>query len=127
MNTSHVDDRLSRRALLVGAVRLTLCAAGLVVAGGCGSVRRASGTIGSRLETATIRLRREITCTSVVDLADGLLHAEGFTDVQWMKPGTMVDGWDRLAAGNLDFAVVFVPPLLMRIAAGGRSCFIRAA
>ncbi|TME28845.1 MAG: ABC transporter substrate-binding protein [Chloroflexi bacterium] len=124
MNTFGVADRLSRRAMLVGATRWTLCAAGLVVASGCGSVPRLSGAIGSRLETTTIRLRREVTCTSVADVADGLLHAEGFTDVQWMKPGTTVEGWDRLAAGNLDIAVVFVPPLLIRIAAGAPIVFL---
>lgn len=124
MDTLGVDDRLSRRALLVGTARWTIVAAGLVVASSCGSVPRASGAIGSRLETTRIRVRREVACTSVVDAADGLLRAEGFTDIQWIRPGTTVDGWDRLTAGDIDIAVVFVPPLLIRIAAGAPIVFL---
>jgi NitT/TauT family transport system substrate-binding protein len=58
------------------------------------------------------------TCRSPEWIAEELLHAEGFTDVQYiMKDGTRAEE-QALASGEVDIGGHFAAPLILRIEAG---------
>ncbi len=88
-----------------------------------GSVRRAAAAPG--LETLRLRLPRiPSVCTAPQYLAQELLRAEGFTDVQWVDGGPTgmdnngVPGAKRVAAGEIDIMMNFAAPIVVAIDAG---------
>jgi NitT/TauT family transport system substrate-binding protein len=69
-------------------------------------------------ETTRIRLTQFASaCQAPLYLSDGLLRAEGFTDVQWVKSDPLALS-KLLAAGTVDLAMNFVGPNIMGLDAG---------
>jgi NitT/TauT family transport system substrate-binding protein len=102
---------ISRRRLVSGAT-----AAGLV---GLASLRARGVSAETPPETTRLRLVKiPSICQAPQYIADDLLRAEGFTDVQFVpKPGA-VGISEALAAGEADINNQFVAPCLLRIEAG---------
>ena len=70
------------------------------------------------LETTTIRLHRVPgICITPEYIAEELLKAEGFTDVQYVA-SEAVDPYSLLAAGRIDIGMAFVAPFLVQLDAG---------
>src|SRR5262245_59686307 len=82
------NSQLSRRQFLQGVASLGLSAAGLAVLDACRSQTAVSGAAEEALETTTIRLTQVPAgaglCLAPQYLAEELLHAEGFTEVQYI-------------------------------------------
>ena len=72
------------------------------------------------LETTTVRLPKffSATCLAPEYVAEGLLRADGFTDVRWVEKGTGPSWADWLAHGELDFDYNFPPAHVRSIDAG---------
>jgi NitT/TauT family transport system substrate-binding protein len=78
-----------------------------------------SPSSGDKLETTSLRLFRSASlCHTPQFLAEPLLRAEGFTDVQYVEPLAGRVGGDRLADGEIDIMAWFSAPLIMRLDAG---------
>ena len=73
-------------------------------------------------ETTRIRLIR-ITgiCVAPQYVADDLLHAEGFTDVEYVPATVGIEAAKALGSGEADITMNFVAPTLMRVDAATRS------
>jgi NitT/TauT family transport system substrate-binding protein len=70
-------------------------------------------------ETTTIRLAKSRSlCVAPQYVAEGLLRAEGFTDVRYVMSDAGVGQSRSLARGEIDFTLHFSPPLLIPIEAG---------
>jgi NitT/TauT family transport system substrate-binding protein len=97
-----------------------LSTAGLALGSGCGSQGLPSLTLRSqpRLETTSIRIARSVSiCPAAQYVAEDLLRAEGFTDLQYVTtPGTLIT--NGLAAGEIDFGLQFSAPLAIRVDGG---------
>ena len=75
-------------------------------------------------ETKRIRLiHRPSLCEAPNYVAEELLQAEGFTDIQYVKreEGPAVDA---LAAGDADISMIFGPPIILRIDTGDPLVFL---
>jgi NitT/TauT family transport system substrate-binding protein len=72
-----------------------------------------------RLETTTVRIAKSIgICIAPQYVADELLRAEGFTDIQYVTTeGGTLDAL-ALARGQIDFTMNFSPPLIIAVDAG---------
>src|SRR5713101_1759561 len=69
-------------------------------------------------ETTRIRLHRNPgICIAPQYIAEELLKAEGFTDVQYVADEA-VDPYSLLAAGRIDISMAFVAPFLIQVDAG---------
>ena len=86
----------------------------------------ASGLLGLRSDRAAAEPPPEVTairishspslCTAPQFIAEELLRAEGFADVQYVKPPDYGLGqWRDLATGKVDVGTAFSGPLLMRL------------
>jgi NitT/TauT family transport system substrate-binding protein len=99
----------TRRRLL--ATLSSATAAGLI-AGGKASTQEAPP------ETTTIRLLKiPGVCIAPQYVAEELLHAEGFTTVQFIEV-PLSQQWAELAAGSLDMTMSFIAPYVVQIDAG---------
>src|SRR6516162_7517920 len=99
----------TRRRLL--ATLSSATAAGLI-AGGKASTQEAPP------ETTTIRLLKiPGVCIAPQYVAEELLHAEGFTTVQFIEV-PLSQQWAALAAGNLDMTMSFIAPYIVQIDVG---------
>lgn len=108
--TRRMDDRIdnvSRRQFLAGAA--VLGAASLV------GLQRAEAAEPPP-ETRRIRLLESpIICLAPQRLAEELLRAEGFTDVQYVRSLS----WNEpLLSGQADISILFAPPQILQIDAG---------
>ena len=54
-------------------------------------------------------------CIAPLYVADELLRAEGFTDIHYVETRGGAPNVERVARGNIDFSMVFAPPLLIAI------------
>ena len=71
------------------------------------------------LETTTVRLaKNEGICLAPQYIADELLRAEGFTDVQYVFVPESSTRVRALADGKADFSANFVAPLVVAVASG---------
>jgi NitT/TauT family transport system substrate-binding protein len=71
------------------------------------------------LETTTIRFQKNPSiCGAPLYVANGLLRAEGFTDIRYLPTDTGVTGAQLAARGEIDFENAFIGPLIMFIDAG---------
>lgn len=71
------------------------------------------------LETTTVRISRSTgICIAPQFVAEELLRAEGFTGVHYVDTGGGVPNAQRIARGEIDFSMVFAPPLLLSIDVG---------
>lgn len=102
------EGGLTRRDFLKVAGGLGVSLAGMTLLEACGA--------GS--ETTTIRLGHGPSiCLAPLHLAEDLLKAEGFTDVQYVaKPNNIVV--DSLVAGETDMAMQFSGPIISYVDAG---------
>jgi NitT/TauT family transport system substrate-binding protein len=118
-----MNDRrngLSRRQFVQGAAGVGLSAAGLALLAGCGSQQTPISPVGERSpETTALRLVRvPALCVSPEYVADELLRAEGFTDVQHVQKEGTREKQIALARGDADITTNFVAPLVVQIDAG---------
>ena len=64
-------------------------------------------------ETTRVRLFKfPGTCLTPQYIAEDLLRAEGFTDVQYLEPPDLLALYDRLASGAIDFTQWFGVPFI---------------
>ena len=70
-------------------------------------------------ETTTIRISHSLSlCAAPQFIAEDLLRAEGFADVQYVKPPDYGLGqWRDLSTGKVDVGIAFSGPLLLRLEA----------
>jgi NitT/TauT family transport system substrate-binding protein len=67
-------------------------------------------------ETTTIRIPKlQGICLAPLYASDQLLRAEGFTDIRYVETRGGAPNVQRLAAGDIDFSMVFAPALLIAI------------
>jgi NitT/TauT family transport system substrate-binding protein len=106
----RMDTMQSRRDFLAG-----LSAAGAVGARGARASRADEGPP----EVTTIRIPKlQGICLAPLYVSEELLRAEGFTDIRFVETRGGAPNVERLAHGDLDFSMVFAPPLLIAIDAG---------
>ena len=109
----------SRRRFLQSMASLGVSGAGLALLAGCGGLNlRVGPALGEpSLETTTLRMSvGGSICQAPRFVAEELLRAEGFTDVQYQ---TVEFGNDyKLASGAIDLNADFAPMLIRKIDAG---------
>jgi NitT/TauT family transport system substrate-binding protein len=70
-------------------------------------------------ETTTVRIPTgTLICNAPTYIADELLRAEGFTDIQHVPVTPERAGPESMERGELDFAMVYTPPMVAAIEAG---------
>jgi NitT/TauT family transport system substrate-binding protein len=95
-----------------------LASASLAAAGGILALRASLADAGPP-ETTTIRIPKlQGICLAPLYVSDELLRSEGFTDIRYVETRGGAPNVERLARGDLDFSMVFAPPLLISIDAG---------
>jgi NitT/TauT family transport system substrate-binding protein len=96
-----------------------LASASLAAAAGTFGTRGALADDGAALETTRLRLVKiPSICQAPQYIAEALLRAEGFTDLQYIeKPGALAIQ-QMLASGEADINNLFAGPLITRIDAG---------
>lgn len=114
--------QVNRREFLRDAGRVGVAAAGLALLSACdvaGSTLRGRGAANAPAETTTIRLVQVPTiCQAPQYVVEDLLHAEGFTDVQYVQKVGTKGIEEALASGEADINMHFAAPLVLRIDAG---------
>src|SRR6516165_6970362 len=100
----------TRRQLLMG---LALAGAGLV---------RAPQLLADegRLETTSVRLAKKIPvlCNAPQYIADDLLRAEGFTDIQYVTSGPGAALTRKISDGVIDFSMGYAGPNIIAVDGG---------
>ena len=119
-STMSTRGQLSRRQFIQGAAGLGLSAAGLALLEACGIKPAAPTAAAESLETTTIRLTNAGTaiCRAPQYVAEDFLKAEGFTDVQYVKPGATVNSVDLLVSGGADMTMGNSGPTILDLDAG---------
>jgi NitT/TauT family transport system substrate-binding protein len=95
--------------------------AGLTLAGMAGFFGRRSDRVAAEPPPETTRLRiaqLPSTCRSPEWIADDLLRAEGFTDVQYTPTAGTLGVERALASGETDISGHFAAPVILRVEAG---------
>jgi NitT/TauT family transport system substrate-binding protein len=100
---------------------LSLSGAGLALLAGCGGrnspVAPALGE--APLETTTLKLdQRPSICVAPQYVAEELLRSEGFTDIRYIKKAGPKEIEPALASGEIDIAMHFAAPNVIRVEAG---------
>ncbi len=75
-------------------------------------------------EITTVRIPTgSLICNAPTYIADELLRAEGFTDIQHVPvtPESSAGPSELMERGELDFGMVYTPPMVVAIEAGSRS------
>jgi NitT/TauT family transport system substrate-binding protein len=73
-----------------------------------------------RLETTSVRLMRTPSiCHAPQFVAEGLLHAEGFTDIRYVDAASNAEINQAVGGGRADFSMHFAPQWVSVIAGGG--------
>jgi NitT/TauT family transport system substrate-binding protein len=113
-------DRLSRRRFVQTAAGLGLSVAGASVLAGCSGKAAPffSTAAGGQLETTRIRLS-QVTgiCVAPQYVADDLLRAEGFTEVEYVQLGS-VTPYPAFVTGDIDISMAFTAPFLAQLDKG---------
>jgi NitT/TauT family transport system substrate-binding protein len=109
MRTQHAEGWTRRRFL-----------GGLTVAGTAGLLGLQPRPVAAEPPPETMRLRvkqDQILCEAPAEVAQELLRAEGFSDVQYVwAPGTA--GYEKIASGEIDLGLMSTSPAVRRIEAG---------
>ena len=87
---------------------------------GAGGLLRAPRILAAdeTLETTTVRLNKNPgTCIAPLYFAEELLRTEGFTDIRYIEIPTVTNA-EAVAGGEVDFAPIYGPLLIPKIAAG---------
>jgi NitT/TauT family transport system substrate-binding protein len=125
--TRGVIVRQGRRKLLKGVAGLGLSVAGGSLLAGCANQVApffASRT-GDQLETTRLRIARSPSlCVAPQFLAEPLLRAEGFTDLEYVTLDPTRTTAGQMGEGELDLTSLFSAPLIMRIDAGDPIVFL---
>jgi len=109
-------ERWSRRRFVGG---LTLAGTASVL-----GMRVEDAAAASTLETTKIRLiHRPSLCEAPNYVAEELLRGEGFTDISYVKRD-FGGAENALAAGDVDLAMLFGPPMILRMDAGAPVVFL---
>ncbi len=101
---------ITRRTLLGG-----------LTAAGASFLRRPSRAVANQPPPETTRLRiAEVpsSCRSPEWMAEELLRAEGFSDVQYLKKSSTMGMSEALASGGADISGHFAAPVILRLEAG---------
>lgn len=118
----------SRRRFLQAMAGLGASGAGLALLAGCSrlSTQPAPPRGEASLETTRIRLPRATSaCQAPIWLADDLLRAEGFTDVEYVAYGPGIpNAQQALARGHVDVAMSFAGPAIIHVDAGDPIVFL---
>ena len=81
--------------------------------------RAPAGAAEAPLETTKIRLSQIAgICVAPQYIAEELLKAEGFSDVQYVTSSSGVGTYRDMAAGNVDISMAFVAPFILQVDAG---------
>jgi NitT/TauT family transport system substrate-binding protein len=94
---------------------------GLAMAGTAGLLGTRSGAVAAEPPPETTRLRLADTfavCISPIYVAEELLKAEGFTDVQWVKAEGRLGARKALASGAVDITAQFAGSFIVPVDAG---------
>jgi NitT/TauT family transport system substrate-binding protein len=76
-------------------------------------------------EITKLRLARDLSlCVAPQHLAEELLQAEGFTDIQYVRTQAFVEVRKGLASGELDISMQFAAPLIISIDTGDPIIFL---
>jgi NitT/TauT family transport system substrate-binding protein len=103
---------------------------GLALAGTAGLLGLHPKWVAAEPPPETTRLRLFKTpgiCVAPQYVAEELLHAEGFTEVDYVAgdPAKLtLSAYQQLAAGAIDIGTTFVPPMIIQIDAGAPSVFL---
>jgi len=120
-------EALSRRDFLRVAASAGAVGAGVVLLGACGSddgddsPTSAPGiVIDPPPETTTIRLAKDALVPRMAPLylAEQFLPAEGFTDVQYIDVPYFTNGFQQMAAGEIDIGLPFASSVTVAAEAG---------
>jgi NitT/TauT family transport system substrate-binding protein len=117
-STTTADNWLNRRQFLRSAATFGLSAGGLALLAGCASQPAAPGVATETLETTSIRLIQSPSiCVAPLYVAEDLLKAEGFTQVQYVNipGGNLVQA---LAARQVDMGMQFSGPMISSVDVG---------
>lgn len=112
--------RPTRRQFLQGIAGLGLSAGGLPLLAGCGGRSNPIGPVVGAAPPETPRLRvwkSPSLCHAPMFLAEPLLRAEGFTEIQYID-ATGPEAYGALASGAMDIIALFSAPLVHRVDAG---------
>jgi NitT/TauT family transport system substrate-binding protein len=110
MNTRQADGWTRRRFL-----------GGLTVAGAAGLLDLHARPVAAEPPPETTRIRLARThgiCVAPEYMAEALLQAEGFTEVQYVTQERLADKYPALVAGAVDLTLYFSAPFLFQLAAG---------
>jgi NitT/TauT family transport system substrate-binding protein len=121
IHATPVNRLRSRRQFLKAAGGLGLAAAGLGLLEACGAGPIAPTAATTQLETTTIRIplgNAVSICTAPLFMAERLLKAEGFTNIQYIQATTPTVVVNALASGAGDMAMQFSGPSMLDIDAG---------
>ena len=70
-------------------------------------------------ETTTIRLKKTLAiCFAPLYVVEQFLHAEGFTDVQYISSGVGLDAIEMVERGDVDFGINFAGQIVYRLDSG---------
>lgn len=112
--------RHSRRDLLRGVAGIALSVGSLSLVAGCSGPLApfASTASGSQLETTRIRLTQIAgVCVAPQYVADDLLRAEGFTDIQYVQIEA-TDPYPSFTRGDVDISMAFAAPFIVQLDKG---------
>jgi NitT/TauT family transport system substrate-binding protein len=102
----------NRRVFLAGAAAAS--SAGLL------KIRKSYAAGEPLPETTSVRLAKiQGICIAPQYVAEELLRAEGFTDVQYVATPPAIGQSDAVASGQVDFTLNFAAPLVLSLDAGG--------
>lgn len=93
----------------------------LAIFGATGAVGFAGRAVAAEPPPETTRIRLTLSgglCFAPIYVAEQLMRAEGFTDVQYLKMAGGTEGALRLAKGEVDFVIRYVASNLLDIDAG---------
>jgi len=94
---------------------------GIAAAGTAGLTRvaRAAAAEGT-LETARLRVAKKtpVVCNAPQYVADALLRAEGFTDIEYVPSGTGAAVTDAVGGGEIDFSMGYAGPNIIAVDQG---------
>src|SRR5215468_3579401 len=100
--------------------RAFLAAAAAAGATGLLDIRHAHAAGEPPPETTSIRLAKiQGICIAPQYVAEELLRAEGFTEVEYVATATAAGQSDAVATGEVDFTLNFAAPLVLSLDAGG--------
>src|SRR5438874_6857735 len=111
--------RITRRQFVQRAAGVSVTATGLALLAGCARQAVSPTAADAPLESTTVRIAwAGNVCTVPVRVAEELLRAEGFADVQYVSPSPGGSIERLLADGGADLAQQYAPTFITQVDAG---------